>query len=528
MIRALLKKELLSNMLSFKFIACLLVAILVSLQSTALLSRDYLDRLREYDKGNAQFADELTRIPVFSCLNIKIFKKPSTISIFVSGTERESGSFAQISLANPSIPTSLEGGVLKNELSVIFPKADVAHIIIIVFSLLAILLSYNSVSGEKENGTLSLMLSHSLPRYKILLSKYLGALVSIVVALALQFIFSTLFIFFSKDMAIDGTFLKSLGLIFATSSLYLSCFLFLGILVSSLTKRAFTSLLILLGYYILFIFIIPAALKSSFDDRIFRSARSYDMNIEKLAAEKDRDESNLYRDIPQVKTWSLRDVNNMRLYGGLIFSRVNPREALDNQARMTEAGTKLERDYAEKIYGLRSADMRSSVSLRQRMNRLLALVPSSSYLLAVELMSDTGNDSMTRYLERLHIYWRQVMSYLEGRNAFGFRFFFPGPPDLTLYEKELVAKINEDKAGLLPRGRMLSYVGKYSHEAQNYRPQLEHLDLSDMPAFVPPALKAGDRLVIALPVITVLLGYNFVLFMAAYFSLQRYDPRRDS
>ncbi len=52
MIRTIVKREFLDNLLSFKFIACVLVAIVVSLTSTAILTRDYQDRLRNYDKGS--------------------------------------------------------------------------------------------------------------------------------------------------------------------------------------------------------------------------------------------------------------------------------------------------------------------------------------------------------------------------------------------------------------------------------------------------------------------------------------------
>ena len=51
------------------------------------------------------------------------------------------------------------------------PELDWVFIIKIIFSLYVIIIGYNSISGEKEEGTLRLTLSYSMSRIKILLAK---------------------------------------------------------------------------------------------------------------------------------------------------------------------------------------------------------------------------------------------------------------------------------------------------------------------------------------------------------------------
>jgi hypothetical protein len=110
MIKTIIKREFLDNLLSFKFIACVLVAIMVSLASTSILTHDYQDRLRNYDTGIASAKEALTKIPVYSSLVVKLFRKPTPMSIFVAGIERKAGSYAEIRILGTDIPTSLQGG----------------------------------------------------------------------------------------------------------------------------------------------------------------------------------------------------------------------------------------------------------------------------------------------------------------------------------------------------------------------------------------------------------------------------------
>ena len=88
------KREFLDNLLSFKFIACVLMAIiLIVFRAVTFLANDYQSRLKDYDLGVAASQSALTKVPVYSYLEVRIFKKPIPLSIFVSGVERETGNY---------------------------------------------------------------------------------------------------------------------------------------------------------------------------------------------------------------------------------------------------------------------------------------------------------------------------------------------------------------------------------------------------------------------------------------------------
>ena len=217
MIATIIRREFLDNLLSFKFVACVLVAVMVSLASTSILTSDYQGRLKNYDVGVASARETLTKVPVYSCLKFRMFWKPTPLSIFIAGIERKAGSYAEFGTLQIDIPASLQGGTTKNEFAASFSIFDFSAVIIIIFSVLAILLSYGSISGEKEEGVLSLALANSVPRHKILLGKYLGALVSISVPLAMCFILGILYLLFSKNIEIDRDFFVSMGILYCVS-----------------------------------------------------------------------------------------------------------------------------------------------------------------------------------------------------------------------------------------------------------------------------------------------------------------------
>ena len=56
---------------------------------------------------------------------------------------------------------------------------DWGFIIGYVLSLIALLFTFDSISHEREQGTLRLMFANSIPRHTVLIGKFLGALISI-------------------------------------------------------------------------------------------------------------------------------------------------------------------------------------------------------------------------------------------------------------------------------------------------------------------------------------------------------------
>ena len=141
-------------------------------------------------------------------------------------------------------------------------KVDWGFVIGYVLSLIAILFTFDSISGEREHGTLRLMLANSIPRHTVLIGKFLGALVSISVPFTLSVLINLLTISTSSDVQLGTDAWNRLGIIFFIAILYLCLFLALGLLVSSRVQQSAASLVILLLTWVIFVVFMPSTLAS--------------------------------------------------------------------------------------------------------------------------------------------------------------------------------------------------------------------------------------------------------------------------
>ncbi len=138
-----------------------------------------------------------------------------------------------------------------------FEVVDWAFIIRYVISFLAIALTYNAISGERESGTLALLLANSIPRAHVLLAKYVAHLLSLLTAVAVGGLVSLLMLGLSETIVLDSQILLLFVLFLGITAVYASVFLLLGLAVSAATGRSVTSLVTLVLIWAFLIVIIP-------------------------------------------------------------------------------------------------------------------------------------------------------------------------------------------------------------------------------------------------------------------------------
>ena len=151
---------------------------------------------------------------------------------------------------------------------------DWAFIIGYVLSLIALLFTFDAISGERERGTLRLMLANSIPRHTVLIGKFLGALLSISIPFTLAVLVNLLLISTANAVHLTTEAWGRLGIIFFLALLYTSLFLALGLLVSTRVQRSAVSLMILLLTWVTFVVFMPSTLASIASS--FSPAMSFD------------------------------------------------------------------------------------------------------------------------------------------------------------------------------------------------------------------------------------------------------------
>ena len=130
----------------------------------------------------------------------------------------------------------------------------------VLMSFFAILFTFDAVAAERTRGTLSLIMSNTVSRGQVLLGKYLGAFVTLMVPLVMGVLMNLLIILLIGSIPFDsGDWLRILGIV-GLFALHISIFIFLGLFFSSRVSNAITSLVWLLLTWVCLAFIFPSLL----------------------------------------------------------------------------------------------------------------------------------------------------------------------------------------------------------------------------------------------------------------------------
>ena len=118
-----------------------------------------------------------------------------------------------------------------------------------------------------KQGTLSLLMSNSVSRATVLLAKFIGAFLTLMIPLLIGILLNLMIVSVSALVSLDGSEWTRIGIIFVISAIYISIFLWLGLFISSQFSNSSSSLLVLLLIWVVFVVLIPntvGVLASSF------------------------------------------------------------------------------------------------------------------------------------------------------------------------------------------------------------------------------------------------------------------------
>ncbi|MFO7733941.1 MAG: ABC transporter permease subunit, partial [Candidatus Aminicenantes bacterium] len=162
----IVRKEILSNLLSYKFTVVVLLTVVLVATSFFVMARDYKERLADYQLIRPEPGAPIAILP------------PNPLSIFARGLEEAMTRSFEVGPVGIDVRAGQSSG---NVIFSFFPTPDFVHIIKVVLSLVALLLGFDAVSREKEAGTLKLALSNAVSRSSLLLGKWTGNFLSLAV-----------------------------------------------------------------------------------------------------------------------------------------------------------------------------------------------------------------------------------------------------------------------------------------------------------------------------------------------------------
>ena len=259
MLMTLMKKEMMHHILSVRFIALLLMCLLLVPLTLSINHRNYRQSLVDYQEAvklaNIEETTVNLKMPLEPDLEVsKLILKPTPLSVFANGLADALPSY--LGITRNGI-TQGPPALVSASLSYLLGHLDFLFIVGTVFSLLALLFTFDAVAGEKEAGTLRITLSNSLPRDVFLWSKLIGGYFVFVVPFLISLLFGLLVLVWQGfPLGEPDIFPRVLTLILA-SLLYIAVFFAIGTVISTYLDNSKTALIVAFTVWVFAVLITP-------------------------------------------------------------------------------------------------------------------------------------------------------------------------------------------------------------------------------------------------------------------------------
>ena len=246
MLVTLIRRELLDNLMTFRFAAAVFITLLLVVANTVVLLKDYEQRLTAYNAATQESHQKLRKEKVYSryAMYLVVHRPPNPLSIFNLGLDKQVGN--EIAVYHAFVPTIWDADKhgADNPFLNLFTSIDIALVFQGVLSLLALIFAYDALAGERERGTLRLVLTHPIRRGYILFAKYISAMLCLLVPLLISLLLSIILLTTSTTVSLNTDEFLRIGGIILTSLLYVSLFYLIGMCISALTRRTSTALML--------------------------------------------------------------------------------------------------------------------------------------------------------------------------------------------------------------------------------------------------------------------------------------------
>lgn len=244
MLSTLIRNEILKNIKSEVFTILFIIVFIITTVGIISLVINYNSNLKNYKDYVIQHKMIIDKITSRDQVPDDIFypiQPAPKLSLFFLGIKQFIG--------KPAID--------RNPVPYLFTQTDFGLIIGILMSLLAILLSYNAISGEKEDAMLRVVLSNPVKRGTLIGAKWIGGIISLIIPLLVCYVISLLIIIIFAHVSFSGADWASILIFFIISLFYISSFYLIGLYISTKTKQAYISLLTCILIWGLCILVLP-------------------------------------------------------------------------------------------------------------------------------------------------------------------------------------------------------------------------------------------------------------------------------
>lgn len=357
----------------------------------------------------------------------------------------------------------------------VVPPMDWTFIITVIFSLFVVIIGYDSMSGEREDGTLKLAFSNSISRSRFCAARYCAIMCVITTALLLGALADAILIgILHPEILTADTFLTA-GMVIAAALFLCSIFAFLSILISARMHSPHVALLMLMAIWVCTVIVIPNT--APIIARTISQTRS---------------ELQITREIKDLQTkneteFEIKIQNEARL--GKYDSLDEFKRYAFNEYDKLQDGILRQHEFYDNM-----------LLSRNRISRMIARTsPIALFTYATECMTRTGT-------MREMVFRRAVEDYSDR------------------YDQYILAKVGVLRQSLSGFMMQIEFRGAKEIIASPFPEQYQG-DMSDFPRFKQVAFPLSEGMTVAAGDIAGLVLWNLFAALGAFFAVWRMDVR---
>jgi ABC-type transport system involved in multi-copper enzyme maturation permease subunit len=470
----IVRKEILESLLGVRFTLAIVFSIVLFAASTFFSVDRYRAQSQEYWRGVnenlAGFKGQSDQLCKLAFYEQNAYRQPKVLALCAGGSEDllpGHFTFNGFDISLPQIAGQSNFTLPR------FSDLDWAFIISLVLSFTAFVFAYDCICGEKETGTLRLILSGATPRVTLLLAKYVGLMLTLAIPLFMGLAVALIILIASgAETAGLIPWARILGIVL-TSFLYLSIFVFLGLFVSARSARPSNSMVALLLAWVVLLIVIPS-MGRVVADKSRRAPTAEEFKRAKSEAQEQID-SRMYAGAYGPHAGATGSDRN--------DPSVNPRGRAQYSVEGTEAVNRVVDAHHERMMAQAEAG-----------RRFTCTSPAVIYRRVCEIIACTGIDRSRSLYRQIRIYQQSLRGFIVSEDR-------SDPDSLHLLFDDA------------PRASEWTTI---SHKAVSFEA---------VPKFLERDLAFGESLRLAVWDLGLLALFNLVFFALSFVAFMKYDVR---
>ena len=267
-------RELYDHLTSLRFALTTIILVALMVTNAVVHLQTHPEEVRKYSEKVIASQNELkSRTQLYTLLRNgpgKLYKRPTSLAFIADGGDAllpsESVSGHAWTLYGTTNIWSLGYPRLNMDaISTLRPNVaaiDWVFIITHLLSFIPLLFTFDAISGERERGTLRLCFANSISRSALLIGKFLGSLITVLITFYFAVLFNLIIISTESSTQLGTADWGRLGFIILIASCYTGIFTAVGLIVSAMTRESRLSLVMLLLIWVTLVVFIPSTLST--------------------------------------------------------------------------------------------------------------------------------------------------------------------------------------------------------------------------------------------------------------------------